>query len=206
MPIYIVEFPENVILCKNNHARGFVSIFIIMTKPKIIKKRFSKQLYAESNEVACNAVIKYFNNLGRSLLPYADDKVLFKAPDLIDSEHAFAVEVERKLKFQNEWIWPTVHVEQRKSWLANTICFLAIVNASCDKICIVHPDVLKKYITSRYLMECSNSEIKEGEFFYNIPIAECQLDNIKGTVEDFFNIDDGNTCKTEKIAKFYGFK
>lgn len=175
-------------------------------KPKIIRKKFSKQLYADSNDVACNAVKHYFKQqLGFTLISYADDVTNFKS-DLIEINKSFFAEVERKLKFEDRWIWPTVHILERKAkMLLSSPTFLCIVNNDCSKICILSPDTLKEYINNRYLEEVSNNKVKCGEKMYNVPIENAVIDNIPKEVETFFfGIDKTNDA--DAIAKKLGLK
>ena len=135
-------------------------------------KPFDKQTYAENNQKAIDAVLKY--------LPGSVENVKDKyGPDIIAMKgfrKSHYVEVEIKYNWkphQDYFPFDTVQLPERKSkftkldlpiefWILRPDLFMAVIIAG---------SLLKDDL----LVEVPNRLVNKGELFHKIPVSECRI-------------------------------
>lgn len=137
-------------------------------------KHFDNDEFERSDPPARKLVIEYFKLRGVDF--YDNPKIC--GVDLI-SEYGALMEVEHR------WLWPgevfpfaTVHIPERKrKFLKLRNINYAVVNKTFDCLGICYYDDLKKH--RKEVIEVSNRAIREGEYFFDIPVKYFEWINMK---------------------------
>lgn len=129
------------------------------------RKRFDRELYLLNDQKAKKAVLKY---LGKGW----GENPKKTGVDLVNIINTAFVECEIKQRFiGKEFPYETVQLPERKGkWKDLNIRYF-ILNKQCTYAIIIYPKSLKD---SR-LKEVPNKYVFKGEYFYQIPVKECDL-------------------------------
>ena len=129
-----------------------------------MNKTFDQELYDKNDSPAKTIVRNYLDTHGYYTQCFED----FGAD--IKSYKPVYHEAEIKHVWKGEWpeIWDTVQIPYRKKRLLKINCdlFFWIISGDLKQACIIN----KKNVKEKYVREISNSEVKEKEKFYCIPL------------------------------------
>ena len=163
------------------YINTIILIFIYM----IGKHKAFNQIEFDRSDPKSRAVVKaYLKSFG---LHYKDNPNECGI-DLVGINTGDTIEIEHRWLWKGS-IWPylTVHIPERKGKFLNikNINYV-VVNNDFTYIGICLYENLKKYIDK--VIEVRNSAIKEGEYFYDIPVDCFEWINLKEkelTMDDF---------------------
>lgn len=131
----------------------------------MIKKRFDHELYKQNDQKAKKAVLKYLGK-GWKENPKRTDV------DLTNFIGTAFVECEIKQRFTGkEFPYETVQLPERKNKWKHLNVRYFILNKECTHAVIIYPKSLKK----NRLKEVPNKYVFKGEYFYQIPVKECDV-------------------------------
>lgn len=140
-----------------------------------VHKKFSEELYKESDDKACQAVLNYLNSQGsyavRNPDKYGPDIILY-----IGFKPKYYIEVEVKKvwrKTQYVFPWPTIQLPERKKKFIGAGKPIEFFILREDLKMAVVIDEL--YIRDELLVEVPNSLESKGEYFFQIPIENTGL-------------------------------
>ena len=87
------------------------------------------------------------------------------------------IEVERRECWSAEYFpFATIHIPERKTKFFKTNILYAIVNKHYDKFMFC----LSNNIIKHELQEVLNKYVKQGEYFYDVPLKEWKVYNLEG--------------------------
>lgn len=142
------------------------------------RKQFDPELFAENDMRARAAVLGYLHSEGIHAIENPD----LYGPDLIIYSGYRPIsysEVEIKRVWRQEdgtFPWPTIQLPERKAkflrkrlpvefWILNSTCTYAVVIPETE-------------LSSSILKEVPNSQVAEGERFFQIPIENCIIKSL----------------------------
>ena len=135
-------------------------------------KQFDPELHAQWDELGRNAVKKLFRGLGHDCRDnpdkYGVDLILYR-----DGKPIGYAEVEVKPNWDNtKWPFKTVNVPSRKKKLLDNELptWFFCVNNQGTYVMAVDSDT----VLSSPLQENPNKYIKEGEYFYKVPVEKAR--------------------------------
>lgn len=129
------------------------------------RKRFDRDLYNKNDKLAKDAMLKH---LGKGW----KENPKKTAPDLISDDGESYVEVEIKRVWKGEkFQYPDVQLPQRKGkWKDLDIEFYILNNELTHAI-----KIKASSLKDKYLREVPNKYVYAGEYFYGIPMKECEI-------------------------------
>ena len=133
------------------------------------RKPFSKKLYGSNDEDARTAVKAHLGRL-------CEDNPDQYGVDLMYRDKMIEVEIKQHWGLENYFPFQTVQIAQRKGKFADTNTEFWILNRYINRAIIIPSSALRK----KYLKEVPNRYVKEGEFFYCIPVRLCEVIKLTG--------------------------
>ena len=129
------------------------------------KKRFDKTLYEQNDKIAKDAILKYLGS-GWKENPKKRD------PDIISDDGLKFVEVEIKRVWKGAaFPYGDIQLPYRKGkWKDLDIVFYVLNNEQTHAI-----KIPRTSLKDKYLREVPNKYVYEGEYFYGIPMDECEI-------------------------------
>ena len=140
------------------------------------RKRFSKSLFKQNDEVAKKAATKYYENIGYEVRlndnKYGPDLLLFK-----ENNFASYVECEVKRVWKDyEFPFPNIQFPERKSkYITDKPILFFMLNGKENRALIVKGTDL---IISP-LKEVSNKYVRHGESFFQVPLIKAVFVDLK---------------------------
>lgn len=146
-----------------------------------VRKRFSQDLYNETNNKGIKKGVAYLKSEGHKIL----DKTETYGPDIVSEKDGklYYTEVETKLVWSGDWpeSWEDVRLPERKKRLIalakNNEASLSFIifNKEYKQAWKISSDV----VDSSPLEEISNKYVSKGEYFFVIPLKKAKLLKIK---------------------------
>lgn len=132
------------------------------------RKPFSKSLHSRNDPTSRQIVKEYLAKQGIVV----DDNPNKYGIDLISSDGTLQIEVEHRLSWETEtWPFPDINVPERKAkFLADGKAQYIILSRDFSHIGIVRGQDVKEYMHDGNLHLNKNKYVKDGEYFYKIPI------------------------------------
>lgn len=135
-----------------------------------VQKKFSKSLHRSSDPKSRKVVKEYLLKQGIIV----KDNPNQYGVDLISEDGTLLVEVEHRLVWTDEeFPYSEINVPERKAkFLAEGKSQYIIVSRDFSHIGIIDAHAVKPYIVNTNLVENRNRFVRDGEYFFKIPI-EC---------------------------------
>lgn len=134
------------------------------------RKPFSRSLHQGNDPQSRKVVIEYFLKMG---IPLKENPNQFGV-DLLSRDGTLQLEVEHRLPWVDE-IWPfaDINVPERKAkFLAEGKAQYIILSRDFSHMGIIRGEDIKQYIVKENLHLNKNKYVRDGEYFYKIPIQK----------------------------------
>lgn len=136
-----------------------------------VRKPFSPGNHRANDAIGKNAVLQLLKRMNVD----AEENPNKYGVDIIVKDRTRTYEVERRAIWHTTWPHPTVHIPERKTKFLKPDMVYAVVNIECDRVMLCSSEVILKYPQ----VEIPNKSISSGEFFYDVPLTEWQVYNVK---------------------------
>lgn len=134
------------------------------------RKPFSRDLHQGNDPKSRRIVIEYFRKQG---IPMNENPDKFGV-DLISADGTLQIEVERRLPWiETDWPFADINVPERKAkFLAEGKAQYIILSRDFSRMGIIRGEDIKPFIVDDNLRVNPNKYVREGEYFYKVPIAK----------------------------------
>lgn len=138
------------------------------------RKPFSKTLHTSNDPQSRRVVIEYFSKPSQHLpvpIPLRENPDQFGV-DLLSTDGTVQIEVEHRLPWTDpEWPFPDINIPERKAkFLAEGKAQYIILSRDFSRMGIIRGGDVKQYIVDDNLHLNKNKFVKDGEYFYKVPI------------------------------------
>ena len=134
------------------------------------RKPFSRALHTSNDPQSRRVVIEYFKKQGIALNENANQYGV----DLLSPDGTLQIEVEHRLPWTDaEWPFADINVPERKAkFLAEGKAQYIILSRDFSRMGIIRGEDVKQYIVDENLHLNKNKFVRDGEYFYKIPILK----------------------------------
>lgn len=134
------------------------------------RKPFSRDLHQSNDPKSRRIIIEYFQKKG---IPLQDNKNQYGV-DLVSADGAVRIEVEHRISWRtDEWSFPDINVPERKAkFLSDGVTAYAILSCDFSHMGIIQGQDVKPFIVDTNLHLNKNKYVKNGEYFYKLPISK----------------------------------
>jgi len=141
------------------------------------RKPFSKALHQSNDPQSRRVIIEYFGKKG---IPLVENTNQYGV-DLLSPDGAVRMELEHRISWtEYDFNYDTVNVPERKAkFLNDGVTAYTILSRDFSRMGIIEGKDIKAYIVDTNLHLNKNKYVKDGEFFYKIPIDKFKWISLK---------------------------
>ena len=131
------------------------------------RKKYSQELSDAHDPKSRRVVIEYFKKHG---IPLVNNSMC--AVDLVSPDGAVRIELEHRMPWvDEEFPYSEINVPERKAkFLNDGVTAYAILSRDFSRMGIIEGKDIKPYIVDTNLHLNKNKYVKDGEFFYKVPL------------------------------------
>ena len=143
-----------------------------------VHKPFSKENYETNDFSAKKTVMSFLKKIALSVIENPDKYGIDLIADGVTHNgqilNKVFIEVERRNIWDYNFPFSSVHIPERKTKFFNQRILYAVVNSNYNRIMLCPSDIITQFTP----VEISNKSIKEGEFFYDVPLKYWKIYNV----------------------------